>query len=131
MANNASSIEGKWYDSGNVGEMHDDLRTHYGQVFRIISARPGLTKHFEQCAICRSIKEAHEGAVTQMVNARRRQRYELRPSDVAQLLGLPPGHEIVIMYATMEPNTIQIVVMGEDLDVVAEDVEAPKLRLVA
>lgn len=126
------TTHGKRYDLGNLDEMHADMREKFGQVFRDISDRPMMNKHFQECDVCQGLKEANESTVTEMITKRRRMKFEITPSQMARILGLPAGHEVVIMYATMDPNTIQIVVMGEGLPEVPEDTEAPikHLRLV-
>lgn len=125
----APTPNGKWYDAGNVGEMHDDLRTSYQKTLRTMMARPGLKRHFEDCATCQEIKAGSEAAAQQPPAARRRKKYVIRPSDMAALLDLAPGEQIVIMYADLDPNVIKVLVTGPTLDEIDEAVETPVVRV--
>lgn len=122
--------DGKWYDLGNLADLHADLALHYEQVLRTIMSRPVLKKHYASCDVCQQLRREHQGERAAAAAApRRRLKYVLTTATMRKLLQLPADHEIVIMYSTPDPNAVMVVVTGPGLPEVSEDVESPVAAL--
>jgi len=114
--------EGGWYDVKDVDRLHADLQEDPQATARAIARRPALAAAHRDCAVCARIRAAVPTPVT---GRRRRIKIALRPSQLHQLLGLPPGHEVVYVYAIPDPNTVIVLVEGDDLEPIAENQPAP------
>lgn len=101
-----------WYDLDTIDQMHADMRAGYAEVAARVANRPVLQKHIRECTVCAELKN---GAGVRPLSTRRRLRVVLDADKIHKLLGLAPEHEIVFMYAEMDPNKIHILVAGADL----------------
>lgn len=115
--------DGKWYDEGNRGEMHDDLRQSYERTLSAIMKRPGTRKHFETCEVCQAIKEAKETEPAPVADMghrellRRRKVFMLDIPDLRKLLGLPENADILFMRVTGQNDILEVTACSPDYDV--------------
>jgi len=124
---------GKWYDSGNVEEMHDDLRQDYAHTFRVIEARPGLAKHFEDCPTCQEIRLAKEGApappgMPHRELIRRRMTFVLTADTLTKLLGLPQNSAVLFARVVGEQDIIEVTACSPEYPVVSYGSKPPTIR---
>lgn len=113
-----------WYDPDRPDELHGDLRVNYASALNVINRRPATVRHFEGCAECRAIRDAHEAAPPPLTT-RKELLLRISATQMRELLKLPPGHDIVVMYAEMNPNAVYVRVAGADLPAVAADAPVP------
>lgn len=102
-----------WYDISDRERLHADLRADYARTVRAMARRPALVAAHRDCEQCKRIRadvHAPPGG-----RHRRRIKVVLRPSQLHQLLGLPESHQVVFVYSTPDPNTVVVLVEGDDL----------------
>jgi hypothetical protein len=110
----------KWYDDGNLDEMHADLRESYLRTLQDINRRPRLVAHFKACDVCQEIRSEKEPkltfttAVFSQENLRRRKQFLIDQPTMRNILGLGPNEVILFME-----------VIGEQQEVVAVTVASP------
>jgi len=114
--------DGGWYDVNDVDRLHADLAANPQATDRAIARRPALAAAHRDCAVCARIRAA---APTPAAGRRRRIKMVLRPSQLHQLLGLPSGHEVVFVYSVPDPNTVVVLIEGDDLEPIGEAQPAP------
>ncbi|MEU4221984.1 hypothetical protein [Actinoplanes sp. NPDC026623] len=118
----SGGTESVWYDVGDPDRLHADLRADYARAAAAVARRPALAAAHRDCAPCAAIR-ASVNAPT--VGRRRRIKIVLRPSQLHQLLGLPPSHQVVFVYSTPDPNAVMVLVEGDDLPETAESDPTP------
>lgn len=127
--NDRYTVSTKWYDpDNNPGELHDDLRRNYAATYRHASVRPSVRRHMEACEVCQSIGLGRVREPNPLAG-RKRLKLVLSPEHMHQLLKLPENFEIVHMFADNDPNTVSVLVAGEELPEVDAAAETPAARL--
>jgi hypothetical protein len=127
--NESVAADSKWYDpANNPGELHDDLRRDYVATRHEVQRRPSLVRHMQACEVCQAISAAQAAAPAPSAG-RKRLKFVLTKARMHQALGLPENVEIVHMWANNDPCTVTVLVAGEGLPTVDDDVETPTGRL--
>jgi len=118
--------DGTWYDDGNLDQMHRDLEADYPTVLGKLMDRPAMRRHVQDCPRCAEIAAQRERI--EPPSPRRRGKFVIKQSQMAQILDLPKGAEVIFMYATMDPNTVQVIVSIADLPEIPEEGSSPILN---
>lgn len=115
----ATPPDTKWYDEGNLDELHSDLRLNYEKTNTAVTSRPGLMAHFGRCVECQEIKRLREQTpvtVAALHKTHRRKAIVISIETMSSLLGLSSDEEIVYMHApSLNPNFIEVVYTGPDV----------------
>ena len=139
MADRPQTLRAKWYDDGNRGELHDDLRSDYDTVVAIINSRPSLKRHFAECGICAAIRTDRNEATVAPAKKfsseatvegllRSRKKFVITAEQIRDMLGLAKDYGIAFMQVTGQQDVLEVTVVAPSFPVVPYGTEPDIIR---
>lgn len=132
-------LEGHSYSLFDPAEIHRDLREDPVQARRVMQRSKQIMTAHEFCNACQDILAAHEkdqkiaggyGSLDDAIvaHSERVAQYVVSRANLARMLQLGPGEQVVRMFVSDDPQVLHVVIAGEHFAPVPDGAPAPVLK---